>query len=1062
MRFPLPLEVLGRLAPLLSLTQGEGMPRDRSSLLWHSVQHQEQRGRPGQVGFREEAWVGSRLGGVNRDTLQKVVGLGLPRSREDPSTPLTPKPSVVDRTEQYDLADTFRFLGRRYFRWAGRQLKIRADRMEEVHQLARLFPVSQIVRFLHAKALDDNILPFDDLLQLPVYLHAFESGNRMLQALVQRGLAEGHMHLWGVTSSEEVWADHLLAPDRPMSQKGENSRHLRHVSRLLLRALVFALLGEYAARASLTRVPGFPGVRRLYKLLSDLDRLLVAPAKEDRDHDLRELERCMEARVDEYMSESPSRWFADRLRETDTLSKREFSALHYFLSPETYPPLFHRGRSLPSFARPPRGRGSTLEGRARMLAWLHLAVHRRILDPVPGRFDEQDQRRDRPSFQWRTREERQWTRRREARKFDRASPISKLVQAFFFRYLACETYHHQRASQAGDRMGLEEFRRHYDAPQRFAMSRDRGEEMASVLRRLLDQERIRVLEGRVTPSVRGDRTIRPWLVQYAERRLGFPKARRRRQTGREQEHRADRIGQRGRRRRPAGHRAWRDEDDDRFGLVVHFLKEKEDPRQETEISQLFNVPRHHTARERLRREALELYTLLREPDPIVPFIVGIDAANIEYSATPPEVFAPAFNFLRNEPIGQRPDSHFRRQLFYSEHLLEMGQNHHLALTFHSGEDFVAPLSGLRAIDEAIEFLNMVPGDRLGHAIALGVDPELWARSIGHQTLIPKQEFLDTLVWTRQILGPGHDLIGELGIEDTIQALASEIYRQVEEIAPLTLHEAWLLRQFDPELLPDPLLEPERPETPGEGHSRVREVERWVRNASPELRLRREMLYTEEGERWWRAQKEILQRMQEGMEPGRNPSNRPSVRARWLHHLYLYDEGVKQRGDEPLPLDLEPGQPWDRVIRDVQARMQKKVHDRHLIVEVNPSSNVTVGPFETVSDLHIFDLAEERKEVPVVLATVNTDDPGVFQTSLAHEFYLLGEAMLRRGDSESKVLEWLERLRRNGHDYSFLSDLRSSRSEHIDALCEGILELYSPRTHYERLWFDEDRLKDFFL
>lgn len=1063
MTFPLPLEVLGRLAPILSLTQGEGMPRDRSSLLWQSVRSERQAGASTQIGFREESWVGTRLQGVNRDTLRRVVELGLPEDRRKPTGPLTPELSGLDRTDQYDLAETFRFLGRRYFRWEGRRLLIRADRMEELHQLARFFPVSQVVRSLHAAVLDEKILPFDDLLQLPVYLHSFDSGNRMLQALVRRGLAEGHMHLWGVSSSEEVWADHLLAPDRPMPEEGPNGRHLRHVSRLLLKALVLALLGESAARASMPRIAGLLGVHGLYKLLDKLDGLLQAPTGEEREHELRSAERSMERRIDKFLRESSSRRLCSRVKDAGVLTRREFSALHFLLAPDVYP-LFQQGRTLPSLARPLEGPASELEGRARVLAWLHLVVHRRLLDPLAGRYEADDLRQRRPwggpgaGIGARTRGDRQ------GRRFERASPISRLLRAFFFRYLACETYHHQRASQPGDRLGLEQFRLFYDASQRYALSRDRGAEMGSVLRRLLDQERIQVLEGRVTPSARGDRTIRPWLVQYAERRLELSGRRRRRRDGRRRD--GTRRGG-GRRDRRAGNPRERDfpaarDEDDRFGLVVHFLKRKERPRPESEISRLFNVPRHHEARRRVRREAMELYTLLREPDPVVPFIVGIDAANVEYSSTPPEVFAPAFNFLRSEPIGQRPDSHFRRQLFYADHLLEAGERHHLALTFHSGEDFVAPLSGLRAIDEAIEFLNMVPGDRLGHAIALGVDPTLWARAIGHQTLIPKQEFLDTLVWTRQILGPGHDLIGQLGIDDTIQALSSEIYQQKREISPLTLHEAWLLRQFDPDLLPDPLLEAEVPERPVAGAEGLDVADRWMQRASPELELRRDTNYTEEGERWWRAQQESLEAMQERVEPGRRRSNRPSVRARWLHNRYLYDEDVKRRGDEPLPLDLEPGEPWDQVIRDVQARMQKKVHDRHLIVEVNPSSNVTIGPFETVSDLHLFQLAEEQDEVPVILATVNTDDPGVFQTSLAHEYYLLGEAMLRRGDSESQVLEWLERLRRNGHDYSFLSDLKNLRGDHIDALCEEILELYPPRTHHERVWFERDGLETLFL
>jgi hypothetical protein len=55
-------------------------------------------------------------------------------------------------------------------------------------------------------------------------------------------------------------------------------------------------------------------------------------------------------------------------------------------------------------------------------------------------------------------------------------------------------------------------------------------------------------------------------------------------------------------------------------------------------------------------------------------------------------------------------------------------------------------------------------------------------------------------------------------------------------------------------------------------------------------------------------------------------------------------------------------------------------------------------------------------------TVNTDDPGVFTTSIDHEYYLLAEVLLDQGVPESEVVDWLEWLRQNGKDYSFVRDL----------------------------------------
>ena len=52
----------------------------------------------------------------------------------------------------------------------------------------------------------------------------------------------------------------------------------------------------------------------------------------------------------------------------------------------------------------------------------------------------------------------------------------------------------------------------------------------------------------------------------------------------------------------------------------------------------------------------------------------------------------------------------------------------LQLTLHAGEDFRHLFSGLRAVHEPYLWGLMQPGDRLGHALALGVDVERWFAS----------------------------------------------------------------------------------------------------------------------------------------------------------------------------------------------------------------------------------------------------------------------------------------------------------------------------------------------
>lgn len=78
----------------------------------------------------------------------------------------------------------------------------------------------------------------------------------------------------------------------------------------------------------------------------------------------------------------------------------------------------------------------------------------------------------------------------------------------------------------------------------------------------------------------------------------------------------------------------------------------------------------------------------------------------------PEVFGWVFRVLKNTTEAEVNP-------LYGERLPQ------LKITYHVGEDFLDVADGLRAIDEAIRFLQLDYGDRLGHALALGVDVRKW-------------------------------------------------------------------------------------------------------------------------------------------------------------------------------------------------------------------------------------------------------------------------------------------------------------------------------------------------
>nr|WP_321399150.1 hypothetical protein [uncultured Desulfobacter sp.] len=126
----------------------------------------------------------------------------------------------------------------------------------------------------------------------------------------------------------------------------------------------------------------------------------------------------------------------------------------------------------------------------------------------------------------------------------------------------------------------------------------------------------------------------------------------------------------------------------RLSLTAHFIKERDMEWQNGEL-----LVRHHALRQSLEQKARAIIYLCSELNRVKEILHGIDAASNELQASP-EVFAPIYRRLRRNGF-----RHF---------------------TYHSGEDFAHLLSGVRTLFEAVEFLELQSGDRIGHATALGI------------------------------------------------------------------------------------------------------------------------------------------------------------------------------------------------------------------------------------------------------------------------------------------------------------------------------------------------------
>lgn len=199
-------------------------------------------------------------------------------------------------------------------------------------------------------------------------------------------------------------------------------------------------------------------------------------------------------------------------------------------------------------------------------------------------------------------------------------------------------------------------------------------------------------------------------------------------------------------------------------LTAHFIKEPDRTKDA--------LIRHKILRRQIMQKAKILGTWHHLKSPNSRMVLAIDAAASELD-TPPEVFAPAYHYLRKEGF-----KHF---------------------SYHAGEDFFHILSGMRAVYEAIDFLGMTHGDRIGHATACGLSIHIWRQNIGPKLLIRKGEWMDDLIFAAYIINKYQEpqLLKLLPIITImVSNYSQEIYNQNYSLSEHI--RAWQVRKEAPE------------------------------------------------------------------------------------------------------------------------------------------------------------------------------------------------------------------------------------------------------------------------
>lgn len=398
--------------------------------------------------------------------------------------------------------------------------------------------------------------------------------------------------------------------------------------------------------------------------------------------------------------------------------------------------------------------------------------------------------------------------------------------------------------------------------------------------------------------------------------------------------------------------------------------------------------RHYQQRKELNHQANELRKFREWYPKQAEKVLGIDACSQEIGCRP-EVFACVFRFLADHVVDNMPDENVRQ----------------LKMTYHVGEDFLDVVDGLRAVDEAVRFLNLQYGSRIGHGTVLGIDVKKWYERKQYTIVLSWQDYLDNIAWMYHKLTEfniqGCESL-QCYLEEQFDIYFSKIYLKhmplnenqkfIHSNSIHAYYEAWKLRGDEPEL--------------------------YIKG---EFKKETDIQYT--GRNYL-----INYRYPESFESRK----RPEVAG--LYYMYHYDCNVRDVGRNIIEVQVPPL--YVEGAYRIQKEMQRYIASCGIGIEANPSSNLLISTMDSYDEhpivrLYNKDLTydnDKLRECAQLNVSINTDDKGVFRTSLENEYALMACALEKVRDKDGKpvynqqmIYQWLDNIRKMGNLQSFYQE-----------------------------------------
>lgn len=469
---------------------------------------------------------------------------------------------------------------------------------------------------------------------------------------------------------------------------------------------------------------------------------------------------------------------------------------------------------------------------------------------------------------------------------------------------------------------------------------------------------------------------------------------------------------------------------ERYFYVFHFVKEKDNEK----LLNSDSYCRHYQKRRNLQKQAKAIALFRTKFPETAKRLRGIDGCSREIGCRP-EVLAQTYRYLKNHIV------YAKRNKVYDDNNKEVTVPQ-LQMTYHVGEDFQSLVDGLRAIEEAIMFFNLNCGSRLGHALALGEDPDEYYEGKKNCILITQQDYLDNLVWVyyrikRFSLIGYEDLL--LNIEQEYNKYFRLIYGDAvsDEFFEAVIREAGKYFQRSNERV-------------SKGYSnthfnfRISEYySAWqLRGDDPECYKNGYFKDTEVFSEW--------KRFSVNKECPRDYRIRYNPECAYLYFLYHYNPHVKNEGRKTIEVQIS--HKMIKCIKEIQREMQFWISKLGIGIEVNPSSNFFIGTFDRYDKHPVFKLynigltGSETKlnECPQIPVCINTDDQGIFSTYLENEYALIALALEKAKDENGKnlynrmfIYQWIENIRKLGLQLSFAKPESSNLEKFIDKIPECV-------------------------